>query len=128
MRQPVSLALDRGASDVTLEGVPPRVDSTSVRLAGEGFSVRRQEFRSDPWSGDKVFRRFLGDTIAFRYLNRAYRGVLAGIDGDDLFIQRRDSADVLMMLKRAQLSEIEFPKRLSPATRPARTGATTRAS
>lgn len=118
VRQGVVLTLDRGLSDLSLDGVASRVDSTSVRLAGDGFSVRRQGVRANLWSGDKVFRRFLGDTLVFRYGNRAYHGVLAGIDGDELFIQRRDSADVLMMLRRSQLSEIEFPGRLALATRP----------
>jgi hypothetical protein len=36
--------------------------------------------------------------------------VLAGIDGDDLFILRADSADVLTMMKRMQLTEVEFPR------------------
>lgn len=118
VRQGVVLTLDRGLSDLSLEGVPPRVDSTSVRLSGEGFAVRRQGARANLWGSDKVFRRFLGDSLKYRYNNRAYRGVLAGIDGDELFIQRRDSADVLVMLRRSQVSEVEFPGRLAMATRP----------
>ncbi len=118
VRQGVVLTLDRGLSDLGLEGIVARVDSTSVRLAGDGFAVRRQGVRANLWTGDKVFRRFLGDSIVYRYNNRAYHGVLAGIDGDELFIQRRDSANVLTMLRRSQLSEIEFPGRLALATRP----------
>ncbi len=118
VRQRVQLNLDRGLSDLALEGVPPRVDSTSVRLSGEGFAVRRQGVRANLWNSDKVFRRFLGDSLVFRIGNRAYHGVLAGIDGDELFIQRRDSTDVLMMQRRSQLSEVEFPGRLALATRP----------
>ena len=118
VRQGIVLTLDRGLSDLSLEGVSPRVDSTSVRLAGEGFAVRRQGARANLWSSDKVFRRFLGDSLNFRYGNRAYRGVLAGIDGDELFIQRRDSSDLVMMLRRNQISEVEFPGRLAMATRP----------
>ncbi|HEX7078631.1 MAG TPA: DUF4140 domain-containing protein [Candidatus Eisenbacteria bacterium] len=119
VRQPVSFDLGAGANDVSMEGLPARIDSTSVRLSGDGFTVRRQEFRYDLWSASRVFERFLGDTIAFRYVGRSYRGVLEGIDGDDLFIQRRDSTDVLMMLKRVNISELEFPRRLDLATRPA---------
>lgn len=118
VRQPCRLSLSRGKSDVTLEGVPRRIDSTSVRLQGEGFRVSRQTFHYDLWSGDRVFRRFLGDSIFYRYGGRAYRGRLAGIEGDDLFIERRDSVGVLTMLKRSQITEIEFPARLALATRP----------
>jgi len=118
VRQGLTLNLDRGISDLTLEGIPPRVDSTSIRLTGEGFAVRRQGVRANLWNVDKVFRRFLGDSIAFRTGGRAYRGVLAGMDGDMLFLQRRDSTDVLMMFWRNQVSEVEFPGRLTPATRP----------
>ena len=118
VREPKALTLPRGVGQVTLEGVAQRLDSTSVRLEGPGFRVLRQEFRYDLWNSDKVFRRFLGDTLVFRFGNRAYRGLLAGIEGDELFIQRRDSADVLMMLRRGQLSEVEFPGRLALATRP----------
>lgn len=118
VRQKVSLTLENGLSDLTLEGVSSRVDSTSIRLVGDGFAVRRQGARANLWSGDKVFRRFLGDSIYFRYLNRTHRGVLAGIDGDELFIQRRDSVDVLMMLRRGQLSEVEFSGRHPMGARP----------
>jgi hypothetical protein len=118
VREPKTLELPRGVSQVTLEGVAQRLDSTSVRLEGPGFRVMRQSFRYDLWNGDKVFRRFLGDTIIYRYNNKVYRGLLAGIDGDDLFIQRHDSADVLTMLKRSQVTEVEFPSRLKLSTRP----------
>lgn len=118
VREPRTLSLPKGASQVALEGVPQRIDSTSVRLQGSGFRVLRQTYRYDLWNGDRVFRRFLGDTIVYRYGGRVYRGILAGIEGNDLFIQRRDSADVLTMLNRSQLSEIEFPARLRLKTRP----------
>lgn len=119
VREPKTLTLPKGVSELALEGVPQRLDSTSARLEGSGFRVLRQTFRFDLWNGDRVFRRFLGDTIVYRYAGKAYRGVLAGIDGDDLFIQRRDSAEVLTMLKRGQISEIEFPSRLKLRMRPA---------
>jgi len=119
VRQPKTLTLAKRASRLTLEGVPQRLDSTSVRLEGSGFRVDRQTFRFDLWSGDRVFRRFLGDTIVYRYGGRAYHGVLAGIEGDDLFIQRRDSADVVTILNRHQITEVEFPARLKLRTRPA---------
>ncbi len=118
VREPKSLTLPKGVSELALEGVPQRLDSTSARLEGSGFRVLRQTFRYDLWSGDRVFRRFLGDSIAYRYGGRAYHGVLAGIDGEDLFIQRRDSAQVLTMLNRRQISEVEFPSRLKLRTRP----------
>jgi hypothetical protein len=118
VREPKTLSLPRGVSQVTLEGVAQRLDSTSVRLEGAGFRVLRQSFRYDLWNGDKVFRRFLGDSIVYRYGGKVYHGLLAGIDGDDLFIQRRDSADVLTMLKRSQVTEVEFPSKLKLSTRP----------
>ncbi|HET9252955.1 MAG TPA: DUF4139 domain-containing protein [Candidatus Eisenbacteria bacterium] len=118
VREPKSLSLSQGAGEVTLEGMPQRVDSSSVRLEGAGFRVRRQSYRFDTWNTDRAIRRFLGDSIAYRYGGRRYLGVLAGIDGDDVFIQRRDSADVLMMLKRQQLTEVEFPARFRLRTRP----------
>jgi hypothetical protein len=118
VRQGLALNLDRGLSDLSFEGIPPRVDSTSIRLTGEGFAVRRQGSHANLWNDDKVFRRFLGDSVVFRSGGRAYRGVLAGIDGDILFIQRRDSTDVLMMLRRSQVSEVEFPGKFALATRP----------
>lgn len=119
VREPRVVRLSRGVNEVALEGVPAGLDSTSVTLAGKGISVRRQSFRYDLWSADRVFRRFLGDSIAYRYANRAYRGVLAGIDGDDLFITRRDSVGVLTMVKRQQISDVEFPSGRALATRPA---------
>jgi hypothetical protein len=118
VREPKSIRLPQGAAEVTLEGLPPRVDSSSVRLEGPGFRVRRQSYRFDTWNSDRAIRRFLGDSIAYRYGGRRYQGILAGIDGDDLFIQRRDSAEVLTMLKRAQISELEFPARFRLRTRP----------
>ena len=121
VREPYRLSLSRGRSKVTLEGVPRRIDSTSVRLQGEGFRVARQTFHYDLWSGDRVFRRYLGDSIFYRYGGRSYRGRLAGIEGDDLFIERHDSIGVLTMIKRAQITEIEFPARLTLATRPSLT-------
>ncbi len=121
IREPRTVTLPKGVSQVTLEGVPQRIDSTSVRLESSGFRVLKQTYRYDLWNGDRVFRRFLGDTIVYRYGGKVYRGVLAGIEGNDLFIQRRDSAEVLTMLNRAQLSEIEFPTRLRFKTRPSLT-------
>ena len=121
VRDPRRVSLTKGENVVGLEGVPQRLDSTSVRLEGADFDVREQSFHYDLWSGDKVFRNFLGDSIFFRWQNRPARGVLEGIDGDDLFIRRRDSTDVLLMVKRGQLQEIEFPaRRGAPAlsTRP----------
>lgn len=118
VREPYRIRLSRGRNDLALEGVPRRIDSTSVRLEGQGFRVLRQSFEYDLWSGDRVFRRFLGDTIVYRYLGKTLRGRLVGIEGDDLFIERRDSVEVLTMLKRVQISEIEFPSRLTLATRP----------
>jgi hypothetical protein len=121
VREPRTMALAKGVSQVTLEGVPQRIDSTSVRLRGAGFRVTKQTYRYDLWNGERVFRRFLGDTIVYRYAGRQYRGLLAGMEGNDLFIQRRDSADVLTMLNRAQLSEVEFPARLRFRSRPSLT-------
>ena len=91
VREPYALSLARGGNDLSLEGVPRRIDSTSVRLEGEGFRVLRQSFDYDLWSGDRVFRRFLGDTIRYRYVGKSFRGRLVGIEGDDLYIERRDS-------------------------------------
>lgn len=118
IREPKTVVIPKGASGLTLEGVPQRLDSTSVRLEGSGFRVRRQAFRYDLWNADRVFRRFLGDSITYRYAGKVYHGVLTGIDGDDLFIQRRDSTNVLTMLKRMQISDVEFPSRLHLRTRP----------
>ena len=118
VRESRAATLPRGAAEVVLEGVPARLDSTSMRLEGKGISVLRQSFRYDLWDADRVFRRFLGDTIVYRYQNRTWRGVLAGIDGDDLFITRRDSVGLLSMVKRSQVSEIEFPPGKALATRP----------
>lgn len=118
VRETRTLAVPRGVSEVSLEGVPQRIDSTSIRLEGSGFRVRRQTYRYDLWNADRVFRRFLGDTIAFKYAGKSQRGLLAGIDGDDLFIQRPDSTETLLMVKRGQLSEIEFPSRYRLRTRP----------
>jgi len=121
VRDPRKVSLAAGENEVVLEGVPQRLDSTSVRLQGAGLDVREQSFRYDLWSGDKLFRRFLGDSIFFRWQGKSARGVLEGIDGDDLFIRRRDSTDVLLMIKRSQIQEIEFPARrgsMSLATRP----------
>jgi hypothetical protein len=121
VRDPRKVSLKAGENEVVLEGVPQRLDSTSVRLQGAGLDVREQSFRYDLWNGDKVFRRFLGDSIFFRWQGKPARGVLEGIDGDDLFILRRDSTEVLLMIKRSQIQEIEFPARrgsISLATRP----------
>ena len=118
VREPYVLSLARGRNDLTLEGVPRRIDSTSVRLEGEGFRVLRQAFDYDLWSADRVFRRFLGDSIGYRYAGRAFRGRLVGIEGEDLYIERRDSVGVLTMINRRQISDLEFPPRLGLATRP----------
>jgi hypothetical protein len=119
VREPRTAALAKGVSQLALEGVPARLDSTSVRLEGKGLTVLRQSFRYDLWSADRVFRRFLGDSIVYRSQNKVVRGVLAGIDGDDLFITRRDSVGVLTMVKRSQVTDIEFPGAKALATRPA---------
>jgi len=118
VREPYSLKLSRGRNDVTLEGVPRRIDSTSVRLEGDGFRILKQSFDYDLWSGDRVFRRFLGDSIGYRYGGRTYRGRLVGIEGDDLFIERRDSVGVLTMMNRRSLSELEFRSSPGLATSP----------
>jgi hypothetical protein len=121
VRDPRRVSLGKGPNEIHLEGVPARLDSTSVRLEGPGLDVREQAFHFDLYSGDKVFRRFLGDSIFFRWQSRPARGVLEGIDGDDLFIRRRDSTDVLLMIKRGQIQEVEFPARrggVNLSTRP----------
>jgi len=118
VREPYALSLARGGNDLSLEGVPRRIDSTSVRLEGEGFRVLRQSFDYDLWSGDRVFRRFLGDTIRYRYVGKSFRGRLVGIEGDDLYIERRDSVGVLVMLNRRNITELEFPSSMGLATRP----------
>jgi hypothetical protein len=89
-----------------------------VRLEGDGFRVLRQSYDYDLWSSDRVFRRYLGDTIRYRYAGKALRGRLVGIEGEDLFIERRDSVGVLLMINRRQISELEFPPREGLATRP----------
>src|SRR6185436_20365497 len=111
-------SLTRGRNDLSLEGIPRRVDSTSVRLEGAGFRVLRQSYDYDLWSGDRLFRRYLGDTIRYRYAGRALRGRLVGIEGDDLFIERRDSVGVLTIINRRQISDLEFPPRMGLSTRP----------
>jgi len=118
IREPYTLSLTRGRNDLSLEGVPRRIDSTSVRLEGAGFRVLRQSFDYDLWSADRVFRRFLGDTIRYRYAGRAFRGRLVGIEGEDLYIERRDSTGVLTMINRRQISELEFSAHVGLATRP----------
>ncbi|HET9941219.1 MAG TPA: hypothetical protein VFR25_08940 [Candidatus Eisenbacteria bacterium] len=106
VRQPVDLPA--GASRVEMGGLPARIDSTSIRL--DGVRVLRQAYQYDVWDADLVFRRCLGDSIFYRYGGRRYRGVLAGIDGNELFILRADSTDVLTIMNRQQLSEIELPR------------------
>src|SRR5258705_7168486 len=118
VREPYVVSLARGRSDLSLSGVPRRIDSTSVRLEGEGFRVLRQSFDYDLWSGDRVFRRYLGDTIRYRYAGRAFRGRLVGMEGEDLYIERRDSVGVLSIINRRQISDLEFPPRAGLATRP----------
>jgi len=118
VRERYTLSLTGGRSDVALEGVPLRIDSTSVRLEGEGFRVLRQSFDYDLWNSDRVFRRYLGDTIRYRYAGRSLRGRLVGIEGEDLFIERRDSVGVLSMVSRRQISELEFPPHMGLATSP----------
>jgi len=108
----------KGAGRISLEGVPRRIDSTSVRLKSDGFRVLRQSFRYDLWNAERVFRNFLGDSIAYRYGGKRYQGRLVGVDGDDLFIERRDSVGVLTMMKRSQITELEFPSKRALATRP----------
>jgi len=106
VRQPVELPT--GSSRVEMGGLPARIDSTSIRL--DGVRVLRQAYHYDVWDADLVFRRCLGDSIFYRYGGRRYRGVLAGIDGNELFILRADSTDVLTIMNRQQLSEIELPR------------------
>src|SRR5689334_6939457 len=106
VREPLRLSLAKGLSRVELEGLPQRIDSTSVILSGAGLRVRRQGFHFDVWTVDRVFRQFLGDSIFYRYGGRRFRGVLAGIDGDDMFIERTDSLRVLTMVKRSQITEV----------------------
>ncbi|HEX3112052.1 MAG TPA: DUF4139 domain-containing protein [Candidatus Eisenbacteria bacterium] len=106
VRQPVELPA--GSSRVEMGGLPARIDSTSIRL--DGVRVLRQAYHYDVWDADLVFRRCLGDSIFYRYGGRRYRGVLAGIDGNELFILRADSTDVLTIMNRQQLSEIELPR------------------
>jgi len=118
VREPYTLSLAGGRSEVMLGGVPRGIDSTSVRLEGEGFRVLRQSFDYDLWSGDRIFRRYLGDTIRYRYAGRSLRGRLVGIEGEDLFIVGRDSIGVLSMVNRRQISELEFPPRMGLATTP----------
>jgi hypothetical protein len=115
IREPYRVTLAKGENEVLLEGAPRRIDSTSVRLVGPGLDVRQQSFRYDLWSSDKVFRKFLGDSIHFRWSNRPSRGVLVGIDGDEIFIRRGDdSTDALLMVRRSQVQELEFPARPGP--------------
>jgi hypothetical protein len=114
VREPHRVTLAAGENEVVLDGAPERLDSTSVRLEGPGLDVREQSFRYDLWSDEKVFRRLLGDSIHFRWQNRAASGVLAGIQGDALFIRRGDSTDALLMVRRSQLQELEFPARSGP--------------
>jgi hypothetical protein len=118
VREPYVLKLARGRNEVTLEGVARRIDSTSVRLEGDGIRVLSQSYDYDLWSGDRVFRRYLGDTIRYRYASRVFRGRLVGIEGDDLYIERYDSVGVLTMINRRQISELEFPPRMGLTTRP----------
>ena len=118
VREPYTLALERGANSLSLEGVARQIDSTSVRLEGDGFRVLRQSFDYDLWSGDRVFRHYLGDSIRYRNAGRVIHGRLVGIEGDDLFIERRDSVGVLTMINRRNISELEFPPRMGLATRP----------
>jgi hypothetical protein len=114
VREPRRVTLAKGENEILLEGVPQRIDSTSVRLEGAGLEVRQQTFRYDLWSSEKVFRRYLGDSIYFRWLNRPSQGVLVGIDGDELFIRRGDSTEALLMIRRSQVQELEFPARTGP--------------
>ncbi len=114
IREPRRAVLAKGENEVLLEGTPLRIDSTSVRLVGPGLDVRQQLFRYDLWSSEKLFRRFLGDTIHFRWLNRSTSGVLVGIDGDEIFIRRADSTDALLMLRRSQIQEMQFSSRSDP--------------
>src|SRR5262245_30351294 len=106
VRQPVELPA--GASRVEMSGLPARIDSTSIRL--DGVRVLRQAYQYDVWDADLLYRRCLGDSIFYRFGGRRYRGVLAGIDGNELFILRADSTDVLTIMNRQSLSEIELPR------------------
>ena len=114
IREPRRALLVKGENEVLLEGTSRRIDSTSVRLVGPGLDVRQQLYRYDLWNSAKVFQRYLGDTIQFRWMNRSTDGVLVGIDGDEIFIRRADSTDALLMLRRSQVQELYFPSRPGP--------------
>ena len=92
IRQYRTWSVPRGVSELNLEGVPSRVDPTSVKLtfpkASGKVKLLEQNYLYDLVSSQKIFEKYLGQTVIFRFENGGeVRGKLLNVDQDAVVIE-----------------------------------------
>jgi len=102
----------KGNSEIRIEGVPAKVDPTSVRITFPGkndaINVLEQNFLYDLVNSDKIFEKYIGESINYKTKSgEQTSGKLLQYDGGNLITQTQNGG--IKIASTEYIAEYNFP-------------------
>ncbi|MFA5729342.1 MAG: DUF4139 domain-containing protein [Candidatus Neomarinimicrobiota bacterium] len=107
-----TLDVTKGASEIRIEGVPAKVDPTSVRISfinkNKAIEVLEQNFLYDLVSSTKIFDKYIGESISYKTKSgEQTNGKLLQFDGRNLVLQLSNGG--LKIASAENIADYDFP-------------------
>lgn len=107
-----TLNIAKGESEIRIEGVPAKVDPTSVRITFPGkadaIEVLEQNFLYDLVNSIKIFEKYIGESISYKTKSgEQTNGKLLQFDGGNLILQLSNGG--IKIASAENISEYDFP-------------------
>lgn len=102
----------KGESEIRIEGVPAKVDPTSVRITFPGktdaIDIFEQNFLYDLVNSDKIFEKYIGETINYKTKSgEQTTGKLLQYDGGNLITQVQNGG--IKIASAENIANYDFP-------------------
>jgi hypothetical protein len=107
-----TIDVTKGDSEIRIEGVPAKVDPTSVRITfpgkNESINVLEQNFMYDLVNSEKIFEKYIGETISCKTkTGEQISGKLLQYDGGNLITQVQNGG--IKIAAAENIANYDFP-------------------
>jgi len=112
VRQTRAVELQKGITELRIEGVSAKIDPTSVhfnfpKVPGR-VEILEQNFQYDLVNAEKIFRKYIGETIQYRLENeKEVSGILLSSDGSNIILRLPDGS--IRVAATRSIVDYEFP-------------------